>query len=251
MLESAMQQPLAEFAVNAIPVPAGAAPQAGYVRTTAVLLLSRKTLLGECMAMALSAELPALGVVAMGPDEPRRWQRCSFEICVLSAQSADDAALAEDLKLLAKELPQVPVVVVSDTDASSLVSVAVRHGARGFFSTSASLQLLVQGIRLVLLGGTALPAIILAEAAPSHAPEAPAAEDRREASWTELELFTPRETQVLRTLAAGRPNKLIAHELSMCETTVKVHLRHIFRKLGCTNRTHAALIARDMIEEAS
>jgi DNA-binding NarL/FixJ family response regulator len=36
----------------------------------------------------------------------------------------------------------------------------------------------------------------------------------------------------------------------MCETTVKVHLRHIFRKLGCTNRTHAALIARDMIEEA-
>ena len=44
------------------------------------------------------------------------------------------------------------------------------------------------------------------------------------------------------------PNKLIAHELSICETTVKVHLRHIFRKLGTTNRTHAALLAREMLD---
>jgi hypothetical protein len=55
---------------------------------------------------------------------------------------------------------------------------------------------------------------------------------------------------VVRALAAGRPNKLIAHGLDMCETTVKVHLRHVFRKLGCTNRTQAALLAREMLEEA-
>ena len=53
---------------------------------------------------------------------------------------------------------------------------------------------------------------------------------------------------MLRSLATGRPNKLIAHELAICETTVKVHLRHIFRKLGTTNRTHAALLAREMLE---
>ncbi len=240
-----MHQPLAEFAVDTIATPAGGTRQ---VRTATALMLSREILLGECMAAALSTELPALEVVAMRPDEAQRWQQGSLQICVLSARSPDDAALAKDLELLAEELPQVPVVVVGDADAPSLVAAAVRHGARGFFPTSGSLRLLVQGIRLVLLGGTALPAVIPAEATPSRAP-APPATDRQEAPWAELELFTPRETQVLRALATGRPNKLIAYDLSMCETTVKVHLRHIFRKLGCTNRTYAALIAREMIGE--
>ena len=65
------------------------------------------------------------------------------------------------------------------------------------------------------------------------------------------ELFTPKELEVLGSLANGRPNKLIAHELLICETTVKVHLRHIFRKLGTTNRTHAALLAREMLDGAA
>ncbi len=243
-----MHQPPAELDVDPIAAPAGAASRIGQVRTAAVLLLCRETLLGECMAAALSAESPALEVASMGPNEPGCWQQGSFELCVLAAHSTDDAAIARNLELLAEKLPQVPVVVVGDVDTPSLVSAAIRHGARGFFSTNCSLRLLVQGIRLVLLGGTALPAVPLAEAAPSHASEAPA-RDRQDASWGELKLFTPRETQVLRALAAGRPNKLIAYELSMCETTVKVHLRHIFRKLGCTNRTHAALVAREMLGE--
>jgi DNA-binding NarL/FixJ family response regulator len=138
------------------------------------------------MAAALSAELPALEVVAMRPDEAQRWQREPLQICVLSAHSPDDAALAKDLGLLAEELPQVPVVVVGDADVPSLVAAAVRHGARGFFPTSGSLRLLVQGIRLVLLGGTALPAVIPAEATPSRAPEAPAriGRRRRGPSWS-------------------------------------------------------------------
>ena len=115
------------------------------VRTATALILSREILFGECMAAALSAELPALEVVAMRPDKAQRWQRGSLQICVLSAHSLDNAALAKDLELLAEELPQVPVVVVGDTDAPSLAATAVCHGARGFFPTSGSLRLLVQG----------------------------------------------------------------------------------------------------------
>jgi DNA-binding NarL/FixJ family response regulator len=122
------------------------------------------------------------------------------------------------------------------------------------------LRLLAQGIQFILLGGTALPAAGLAEMAPtaevalsaarpSCAPEEPSGA-RRGMPWSELDLLTPREAEVVRALAAGRPNKLIAHELGVCETTVKVHLRHVFRKLGCTNRTQAALLAREVIEEA-
>ena len=140
--------------------------------------------------------------------------------------------------------PQAALVVLSDDDAYADVAAAATQGARGFFSTAVDLAVLVQGIRLVLMGGTAMPIAV----PPGRRPP-----DLREAapagrSQFSAELFTPKELEVLRSLASGRPNKLIAHELAICETTVKVHLRHIFRKLGTTNRTHAALLAREMLE---
>ena len=109
-------------------------------------------------------------------------------------------------------------------------------------------RVLVQGIRLVLMGGTALPIpVATAGTPPVPAPAAPV----RSPSRFSADLFTPKELEVLGSLASGRPNKLIAHELMICETTFKVHLRHIFRKLGTTNRTHAALLAREMLDSAT
>ena len=96
-------------------------------------------------------------------------------------------------------------------------------------------------MRLVMMGGTAMPLALPAKPAAAHEAAVPR-------SRFSAELFTPKELEVLQALAKGLPNKLIAHELSICETTVKVHLRHIFRKLGTTNRTHAALLAREMLD---
>lgn len=53
--------------------------------------------------------------------------------------------------------------------------------------------------------------------------------------------FTPREAQVIEALQRGRSNKVIAGDLNLSENTVKVHVRHIMRKLKATNRTQAAL----------
>ena len=165
---------------------------------------------------------------------------------LLPAPAADPAPLlAEDLALLAERLPGVPVAVVVAGHDPALAALVARGGARAVFPTGAPLRLLAQGLRFVLLGGTALPA------AAAAVPEPPSPADRGgKAPWSGLDLLTPREAEVVRALAAGMPNKLIAYELDMCETTVKVHLRHVFRKLGCTNRTQAALLAREMLEEA-
>ena len=68
--------------------------------------------------------------------------------------------------------------------------------------------------------------------------------DQRERRRADPEL-TEREQQVLALVAQGLPNKLIARRLAITERTVKGHLTHIFDRIGVTDRTQAALWARD------
>ena len=58
-----------------------------------------------------------------------------------------------------------------------------------------------------------------------------------------LQSLSPRERDILRELARGASNKEIARTLDIAETTVKVHVQHVLRKLGLTSRVHAALYA--------
>ena len=59
--------------------------------------------------------------------------------------------------------------------------------------------------------------------------------------------LSPRQLQVLRLLQQGKQNKTIAYELNMCESTVKVHVRHIMRKLHARNRTQVVIQTQQMI----
>jgi DNA-binding NarL/FixJ family response regulator len=229
--------------------PDSAAGQPGSVEAE-ILLVDGRPLVRQCLAGALEAAWPAARVAATGWDQlDRGFHGREADVCLASldgsASGPDEASLAR----LRAAFPGAALVVLSDDDRYPAVAKAAGLGARGYFSTSADLRVLVQGIRLVLVGGTAMP-VAVAAAAPAVPPLArepnPAAMSRFSA-----ELFTPKEIEVLRSLASGRPNKLIAHELSICETTVKVHLRHIFRKLGTSNRTHAALLAREMLDDAA
>lgn len=57
--------------------------------------------------------------------------------------------------------------------------------------------------------------------------------------------LSPREREILMLIARGNSNKHIARELDIAETTVKIHVQHILRKLGLTNRVHAAVYATE------
>ncbi len=57
------------------------------------------------------------------------------------------------------------------------------------------------------------------------------------------DVLTEREVEVLRRVAAGKPNKLIAVELEISEGTVKTHMKSILPKLDASDRTHAVMIA--------
>jgi DNA-binding NarL/FixJ family response regulator len=65
-----------------------------------------------------------------------------------------------------------------------------------------------------------------------------------------IDRFSPRQSQILDCLRRGMANKLIAYELNMCESTVKVHIRNIMKKLNATNRTQVAYMTRAFFENA-
>jgi DNA-binding NarL/FixJ family response regulator len=62
-------------------------------------------------------------------------------------------------------------------------------------------------------------------------------------------LFTTRQAAVIEALRRGKPNKIIAYELKMRESTVKVHVRNIMKKLKATNRTQVAYLATQLLED--
>jgi DNA-binding NarL/FixJ family response regulator len=62
-------------------------------------------------------------------------------------------------------------------------------------------------------------------------------------------MFTRRQVAVIDALRKGKANKIIAYELNMCESTVKVHVRNIMKKLNARNRTEVAYLANELLQE--
>lgn len=126
--------------------------------------------------------------------------------------------------------PSLPVIVLSAGQDRATMLAVLAAGAAGFVPKSASNEVMLGAIRLVLEGGRYLPPELLEAAAPAPAgaPE-PA--------------LTPRQRDVLRLVARGVPNKLICRELGLAERTVKTHVTAVLRALNVASRTQAALAA--------
>ena len=145
------------------------------------------------------------------------------------------------LKAWRRRYPEVPVVVLSSADDRPTVLAAIAAGAAGFIPKSSPNEVLLNALRLVLAGGKYLPPEALAPVAGSGA-RAPREATERALSLETLGL-TDRQAQVLKLLAAGKSNKLICRELDLAERTVKAHISAVFRALGVTTRTQAAIAA--------
>jgi DNA-binding NarL/FixJ family response regulator len=145
------------------------------------------------------------------------------------------------LKAWRRRYPDVPVVVLSSAEDRPTVLAAIAAGAAGFIPKSSPNEVLLGALRLVLAGGKYLPPEVLAPVSGSGAKAARLAAER--ARSLETLGLTDRQAQVLKLLAAGKSNKLICRELGLAERTVKAHISAVFRALGVTTRTQAALAA--------
>ncbi|MES2365586.1 MAG: response regulator transcription factor [Pseudomonadota bacterium] len=137
--------------------------------------------------------------------------------------------------------PEVPVVVLSGSESRPNVQAVLDVGALGYIPKSSSSQVMLSAIRLVLSGGIYLPPLVMDQELNSvETTIVPQMASRGPMPCC----LTERQMDVLKLLAAGKPNKLIARELGLGEGTIKVHLAGIFRALEVNNRTEAVMEAQ-------
>ena len=139
-------------------------------------------------------------------------------------------------------LPGVPVVVLSGSEDPALVRELLELGVQGFIPKAYSPDVMLSAVRLVLSGGVYVPQMLLGEVAAttrgSPGEKAASVEERLRT------LLTERQIDVMRLLALGKPNKVIARDLGISEGTVKIHLAAIFRALNVRNRVEAVVASR-------
>jgi DNA-binding NarL/FixJ family response regulator len=214
-----------------------------------IALVDPKPLTRRSIAGILATAFPEHVIVAVSTceelldSEGGRIGAPDLVVVYLRSAGLTGASVQSALELLRVRLPDARVVVLSDRDDVGEVNEALTYGVRGYIPTSVECEVAVAALRLISAGGTFVPADALRSATRKQESKAENEEQRR---LNELDL-TPREFSVIELLREGKPNKLIAAQLDMQESTVKVHVRSILKKLNAANRTHAASVANRLL----
>jgi DNA-binding NarL/FixJ family response regulator len=216
-------------------------------RASATLIyLDPRTFTRDCIGRWLQSHLGGFTVCAL-PD-PEQIVTVSGSaapravIVNTGPERMSSAGVARLLSRVGELAPSVPIAVLSDYEDPENIRAAFELGVHGYIPTSLGSPVAVQAVHLVCAGGTFAPAAALLS--PSEA---------RNGSdgAPQIDGFTQRQAQILDCLRRGMANKLIAYELKMCESTVKVHIRNIMKKLNATNRTQVVYLTNGLFDSGS
>ncbi len=219
---------------------AGVRAQSSETAKDPIVIIDAHLLSRECLARVLGSEFKAPVAcfssieewVSVGPVAPASL----VVLCQSGHAKADAIKAVEALAELADEIGRCPAIILSDNEDPELIVQMLGKNVRGYVPTSVSVNVAVQAMELARAGGVFVPAssFIAAHRLPDGT--SPAAQNAGG-------LFTARQAAVVNALRRGKANKIIAYELKMRESTVKVHVRNIMKKLHATNRTEVAYMA--------
>jgi DNA-binding NarL/FixJ family response regulator len=208
-----------------------------------IIVIEKRALVRECLTACLKT---ALGPGILAFPNVDSWievkEQTSPCLVVLSTggQDSDSACVHRDTSLLSRVAAQLPIILLADAEEPDEIVEALQHGAKGYIPTSASLKIAIEAMRLVKAGGIYAPANSLINA------------NRKSVNGSNgkkavHKIFTERQVAVLEALRKGKANKIIAYELNMRESTVKVHVRNIMKKFRAKNRTEVAYMAQSLL----
>jgi len=209
----------------------------GYAQSDYVAIFDKRNLDRECLADRLVSH--RIGISVHTFSGVANWQQNRASLGTLRAglvnmgsRDIADPELRGEITQLVTSLEPVPVVVLSDNQTLEHVLQVIDLGVQGFIPSSVDIDVCIEAIGLAIAGGQFVPAACVLATRNllgiySHKVCGHSA-------------FTERQAAVAEALRRGKANKLIARELNLCESTVKVHIRNIMKKLGATNRTEVA-----------
>jgi DNA-binding NarL/FixJ family response regulator len=228
-----------------------------------ILLVDPRPWTREALARALETACRDLNVLRFGDAASLKQSELPTTATLVSLNltgiELTDPAVCATIAAVRSYSPGLPVVALSDSANVEDVFFAIEQGLSGYIPISLELRLVVKALRFVAAGGTFVPAESLlasvdANAPAGRRPTASLSEVANLAAGADLAAvasavnsLTPRERAVLDWLRQGKSNKDVARKLRLCEATVKVHVRHIMRKLGASNRTQVALIVEGLM----
>jgi len=181
---------------------------------------------GIATLLLTESDIQLVGEAANGREAIAKFRECLPDVTLMDLQmpvtDGFDAILA-----IRGEFPEARIIVLTTYTGDVQAIRAIKAGAQAYLLKSLLYKELLQTIRAVHAGRRAIAPAIAAQIA-EHSGE---------------ESLTPKETDVLRLIAAGNANKQIAAQLSITEETVKSRVKNILDKLGANDRTHAVTIA--------
>ncbi len=203
----------------------------------------------ECLIRALESLHPRLIIAPFATPElciAERRSDIDLILYYFHESSTPEAGLVHDVSAICRAFPNAPMVVLSDADDTQQAKIfqsTLKGGAKGFIPTKTTgVPIALAAIRLVREGGIFAPMDL---AMANHVEHSRPPPDSARANPHPL---TARQRAVLAHMQRGSANKIIAHELEMSESTVKVHVRNIMRKVGATNRTQAVYKAQKLLD---
>jgi DNA-binding NarL/FixJ family response regulator len=210
-----------------------------------IVLIEERNLLSECLIRCLRERRPQDDIVAYANvidwiSEAGPGDENAIVLLMPNAKRADEPQIATAIESLREACPQNLVIVMAEWEDAPQVLQVLELGARGYIPTSVSLGVAINALLLVAVGGTFIPASSLTSSRNSI---------QRDMSppLAMIGAFTARQAAVVEALRKGKANKIIAYELNMRESTVKVHVRNIMKKLRAKNRTEVAFITNSQL----
>ena len=204
--------------------------------TIRIYLIDDHTVLRQAVRLMLEAE-PELTVVGEAGDAQsgiREVTRLRPDVAIVDLKLPGSGGLWAIPKILA-ESPRTAVIAFTMYNNPAYVYEAMHAGASAYVLKSASKEELIKAVRAVHAGAGFLQAEITKPLLQRLAAESKLGTGRNPPS--------ARELQVLELVGEGKSNKEIAVALAISDETVKTHLRHLFEKLGVSDRAQAVAIA--------
>ena len=206
-----------------------------------VLIADDQELVRTGLRMILDAQpdIEVVGEAADGAEAVALARGIRPDVCLFDIRMPEMDGLEATLALAGPGVEDpIPVVVITTFDLDEYVFAALRAGARGFLLKNAGPTLLAQAVHAAARGDALIDpnvTVRLIRAFSGSAAAGPASQP--------IEPLTPREEEVLATVARGLGNTEIAAELHISLSTVKTHLASLMAKIGARNRVEVAIWA--------